>query len=64
MSVHFFVRFEPRPGKEMEFRQELLRVIEASRAEARMMQAASRNDARKDPHAFDGDGGRMRRSPC
>ena len=33
MSVHFFVRFEPRPGKEMEFRQELLRVIEASRAE-------------------------------
>ena len=33
MSVHFFVRFEPQPGKEMEFRQELLRVIEASRAE-------------------------------
>ena len=33
MSVHFYVRFEPRPGKEMEFRQELLRVIEASRAE-------------------------------
>jgi quinol monooxygenase YgiN len=33
MSVHFFVRFEPRPGKEMDFRLELLRVTEASRAE-------------------------------
>ena len=33
MSVHFFVRFEPLPGKEMEFREELLRVVEPSRAE-------------------------------
>ena len=33
MSVHFFVRFEPRPGKETEFRDELRRIIEASRAE-------------------------------
>ena len=33
MSVHFIVRFEPRPGKDVAFRQELLRVIEASRAE-------------------------------
>ena len=34
MSLHFFVRFEPQPGKQMEFREELLRVVEASRAEA------------------------------
>ena len=33
MSIHFFVRFEPRPGKEMGFREELLRVIEPTRAE-------------------------------
>ncbi len=33
MSLHVFVRFEPRPGKEMEFRAELLRVIEPTRAE-------------------------------
>jgi quinol monooxygenase YgiN len=34
LSVHTFVRFEPRSGKEMEFREELLRVVEATRAEA------------------------------
>ena len=33
MSVHFFVRFEPLPEKEMEFREELLRIVEPSRAE-------------------------------
>lgn len=33
MSVHFLVQFEPRPGKELEFREELLRVIEPSRVE-------------------------------
>jgi quinol monooxygenase YgiN len=33
VSVHFIVRFEPRPGKEVAFRQELLLVIGASRAE-------------------------------
>jgi len=33
MSVHFIVRFEPFPGKAEEFRTELLRVIEPSRAE-------------------------------
>lgn len=33
MSVHFFVRFEPLPGKEMAFREELLRVVEPTRAE-------------------------------
>ena len=33
MSVHFLVRFEPQPGKEAAFREELLRVAEPSRAE-------------------------------
>ena len=33
MSVHFFVRFEPKPGREKEFREELLRVNQPSRAE-------------------------------
>ena len=33
MSFHFLVRFEPQPGKEMEFRSELLRVVEPTRAE-------------------------------
>jgi len=31
--MHFFVRFEPQPGKETEFREELLRVMEPTRAE-------------------------------
>ena len=34
MSFHFMVRLEPRPGSEAEFRAELLRVIEPTRAEA------------------------------
>lgn len=34
MSMHFLVRFEPRAGKEREFREELLLVIGPSRAEA------------------------------
>lgn len=33
MSVHFFVRFEPVPGREMEFREELRRVVEPTLAE-------------------------------
>lgn len=33
MSIHFFVRLEPRSGKEAEFREELLRVVEPTRAE-------------------------------
>jgi len=35
--MHFFVRFEPRLGKEKEFREELLRVVEPTRAEAGCM---------------------------
>jgi len=31
--MHCFVRFEPQPGKAMAFREELLRVADASRAE-------------------------------
>jgi quinol monooxygenase YgiN len=34
LSVHFFVGFEPLPGRELAFREEVLRVIEPSRAEA------------------------------
>ncbi len=34
MSVHFLVQFEPKPGREREFRDELLEVVEPSRAEA------------------------------
>jgi quinol monooxygenase YgiN len=37
LSVHFLVRFEPRPGKETEFREELLRVVEPSREEVGCM---------------------------
>jgi quinol monooxygenase YgiN len=33
MSFHFMVRFEPKPGREIEFRQELLRVAKPTRAE-------------------------------
>ncbi len=33
MSFHFIVRFEPIAGKEAEFRQELLRVVDATRTE-------------------------------
>src|SRR5690348_7863172 len=33
VTVHFFARFEPRPGKDAEFRQELLRVIDPTRQE-------------------------------
>ena len=34
MSLHFFARFEPKPGMEMQFREEVLRVIEITRTEA------------------------------
>lgn len=34
MSVHFLAQFEPKPGKEHEFRDELLKVVDPSRAEA------------------------------
>jgi len=33
LSVHFLVRFEPLPGKAIEFREGLLRVVEPTRAE-------------------------------
>ena len=34
MPLHFIVRFQPRPGCEKEFREELLRVRAESRSEA------------------------------
>jgi quinol monooxygenase YgiN len=33
LSIHFIVRFEPQPGREAAFREELMRVVEPSRAE-------------------------------
>jgi quinol monooxygenase YgiN len=33
LSVHVIIRFEPRPGREAAFREELLRVNKPSRAE-------------------------------
>jgi quinol monooxygenase YgiN len=33
LPVHCFVRFEPMPGKAVEFREALLRVVEPTRAE-------------------------------
>lgn len=33
MAFHFIVRFEPRPGKAEEFREELLRVLPPTRVE-------------------------------
>jgi quinol monooxygenase YgiN len=37
VSFHFIVRFEPRPGNESAFREELLRVVEPSRTETGCM---------------------------
>jgi quinol monooxygenase YgiN len=34
VSMHCFVRFEPMPGKETAFREEVLRVVPLTRAEA------------------------------
>jgi quinol monooxygenase YgiN len=34
VSVHFFVRLEPQPGRESAFREELLRVLAPTRAES------------------------------
>jgi quinol monooxygenase YgiN len=33
VSLHFLIRFEPKPGAADEFRQEMLRVTEISRSE-------------------------------
>lgn len=33
MSIHFIVRLQPQPGKDKEFREELFRVVEPTRAE-------------------------------
>jgi hypothetical protein len=34
LPMHFFARLEPLPGKESEFRQELLQVVDATRSES------------------------------
>jgi quinol monooxygenase YgiN len=33
LSIHFLVRLDPLPGKQVEFRKELLHVVEPTRAE-------------------------------
>ena len=51
MSMHFFVRFEPRPGKESEFREEMLRVIQTTRTEPGCMSIHAFKSVRE-PLAF------------
>lgn len=34
MELYLFVRLEPKPGKELQLRDELARVVEPTRAEA------------------------------
>jgi hypothetical protein len=51
LSIHVFVRFEPRPGKEEEFREELLRVVEPTRAESGCL-AIHAFEALQEPFVF------------
>jgi quinol monooxygenase YgiN len=49
LSVHFFVRFQPIAGKEAEFREELLRVLEPTRAEPGCLTIAAFESLRQPP---------------
>ena len=49
MSVHIFVRFEPQPGKEKQFREELVRVVEPTRAEAGCLSIGAFQSLREPP---------------
>jgi quinol monooxygenase YgiN len=51
LSLHFIVRFEPLPEKDTEFREELLRVIEPSRAEIGCL-ALHAFESLREPHVF------------
>ena len=51
MSFPFIVRFEPLPDQEMVFREELLRVIEASRTEAGCLSMHA-FEAQREPFVF------------
>lgn len=51
MSLHFFVQFEPKPGKGAAFREELLRVIEAARTEPGCL-AIHAFESSRDPRMF------------
>ena len=51
MPMHCFVRFEPLPGKETAFREELLRVVPLTRAEAGCL-AISAFEALRQPLVF------------
>jgi quinol monooxygenase YgiN len=51
MSFHSIIRFEPLPGKEAAFRDEVLRVVESSRAETGCLNINLFESARS-PFAF------------
>jgi quinol monooxygenase YgiN len=51
LSVHVFVRFEPLPGKEAAFREELLRILEPTRAESGCL-AIHAFEALREPTVF------------
>ena len=51
MAFHFIVRFAPQPGKEREFREALLGVIEPSRAEAGCLSIHA-FESPDEPHTF------------
>ena len=51
MSIHFIVRFEPQPGKALEFRSELLRVVDPTRAEIGCL-ATRVFESLREPFAF------------
>lgn len=51
MSFHFIVRFQPLPGKELEFRDEMLRVIEITRGETGCL-AVHAFESLREPLAF------------
>jgi len=51
VSFHFIVQFEPRPGKAREFREELLRVNEPSRAEGGCL-AIRVYESLREPHVY------------
>jgi quinol monooxygenase YgiN len=49
--MHYFVRFEPRPGNENEFREEMLRVIQITRTEADCL-AIHAYESMREPFVF------------
>jgi quinol monooxygenase YgiN len=52
VSFHFIIRFEPIAGKEEEFREELLRVIEPSQKESGCISMRAFESTGKEPRVF------------